>query len=61
MILGIIFILAGVLIAIYPPLLSLIVASVLMLMGLGFVSFSYRYKKMRRHLEDPFIDFFMKF
>jgi len=61
MILGIIFIIAGILIALYPPLLSIIVASVLILIGIGFISFSYRFKKAQRRFDDPFLDFFFRF
>jgi len=61
MILGIVFICAGVLIAVYPPLLSIIVASVLILIGIGVTSFSYRLKKTQRRSDDPFLDFFFRF
>ncbi|MDI6615148.1 MAG: hypothetical protein QME27_00420 [Syntrophaceae bacterium] len=61
MILGIVFICAGVLIAVYPPLLSIIVASVLILIGIGITSFSYRLKKTQRRSDDPFLDFFFRF
>jgi len=60
MFLGIILILCGILIAIYPPLLSLIVAVILMSAGIFVFMVSYRYKKMARHFDNPFIDFFMK-
>lgn len=61
MILGFVFICAGVLIAVYPPLLSIIVASVLILIGIGITSFSYRLKKTQRRSDDPFLDFFFRF
>jgi len=61
MFLGIIFILAGILIAIYPQLLSIIVASGLIIIGIGLLSISYRYKKMSKHFENPWMDFFIRF
>ncbi len=61
MILGICLIIAGVLIAMYPPLLSIIVATILIMIGIAFTSVSYRYKKMRKHFENPFMDFFIRF
>ena len=61
MFLGIIFILAGILIAIYPQLLSIIVASGLIIIGIGLLSISYRYKKMSKHFENPWVDFFIRF
>ena len=57
---GTILILAGLLIAIYPPLLSIIVAMVLVLAGIFVFTVSYRYKKMAKKSDDPFIDFFMR-
>lgn len=61
MVAGLIFILAGILIAIYPPLLSIIVACILALIGIGLLSISYRYKKMSKHFENPWLDFFIRF
>ena len=60
MIFGIILIICGILIALYPPLLSLVVAVLLVSAGALLVIMSYRYKKMARRFEDPFLDFFMK-
>ena len=61
MFIGALFILAGIMIALNPPLLSFIVASMLILVGLGLVSASYHYKKMAKQFEDPFMDFFIRF
>ncbi len=61
MLLGIIFILAGILIAIYPPLLSFVVAGVLTFIGITLISISYHYKKFSKHIDNPFIDFFIRF
>ena len=61
MFVGAIFILAGILIALNPPLLSFIVAMMLILLGIGFVSMSYHYKKISKQFEDPFMDFFIRF
>jgi len=61
MLLGIIFILSGILIAIYPPLLSLVVAMVLIIVGVGLISISYHYKKMSKRIDNPFVDFFIRF
>ncbi len=58
MVLGIILIIAGILIAVYPPLLSLIVASVLIFAGIFLVYVGYYYRKISRKFGDPFMDFF---
>ncbi|HDN86465.1 MAG: hypothetical protein DRP68_02440 [Candidatus Omnitrophota bacterium] len=60
MVLGIILILAGIVIAIYPPLLSLIVALILIFTGIIFIYLSFYYKKISKKFEDPFIDFFFR-
>lgn len=60
MVVGIILILCGILIAVYPPLLSLIVAGLLMSIGTILAVMSYRYKKMSKSFNDPFMDFFIK-
>ena len=61
MIIGLIFILAGVLIALYPPLLSIIVASILIIIGVHILLISYYYKKIAKHFDNPFMDFFVRF
>ena len=59
MIAGAILILAGILIAIYPPLLALIIASIMIFAGIFFIYLSYYYRKMSRKFDDPFINFFL--
>ena len=61
MILGVILIGSGLLIAVYPPLLSFIVASILIFSGIFFVYLGRRYRKVSRRFEDPFMDFFFRF
>lgn len=60
MIVGIILILAGILIAVYPELLSLIVASILILIGIFSVSIGYHARKVSKKFGDPFVDFFFR-
>ena len=61
MLLGAILLLSGILIAIYPPLLSLIVAAILVFVGISLIAISYHYKKLSKHIDNPFVDFFMRF
>jgi Flp pilus assembly protein TadB len=61
MIVGICLIIAGLLIAFYPPLLSIIVAVLLIFIGSMLTLISYRFKKMNKHFSDPFADFFLRF
>ncbi len=58
---GICLIIAGILIALYPPLLSIIVAGLLIFIGTTLTLISYRFKKMHKHASDPFTDFFIRF
>jgi uncharacterized membrane protein HdeD (DUF308 family) len=58
---GILLIVAGILIALYPPLLSLIVASLLILVGIGVITIAHYNKKLRKHYDNPAVDFFFRF
>ncbi|MGD9014818.1 MAG: hypothetical protein PVI33_02185 [Candidatus Omnitrophota bacterium] len=61
MLLGVMILMAGILIAIYPPLLSLVVAAILIFVGISLILISYHYKKISKHIDNPFIDFFIRF
>lgn len=61
MIVGICLIIAGIMIALHPPLLSIIVAGLLIFIGTVLVVISYRFKKMNKHFSHPFADFFIRF
>jgi Flp pilus assembly protein TadB len=61
MLVGVILIICGILIAIFPQLLSFIVAFILIFAGLFFFSLGYHYKKISRTFDNPFIDFFFRF
>jgi Flp pilus assembly protein TadB len=61
MITGILLIVCGMMIVLYPPLLSIVVGALIISAGSILCVISYRYKKMSRRIEDPFLDFFVKF
>ena len=61
MVFGIALIFAGILIAIYPQLLALIAASVLIFAGVVFLFLSYSYKKIARQSDDPVTNFFIRY
>jgi drug/metabolite transporter (DMT)-like permease len=61
MIAGIVLIFAGILLVVYPPLLSLIVAIVLMLTGVTVISIAYQERKLKRHYRNPVIEFFVRY
>ena len=58
MIAGIILILAGVLLVVYPPLLSIIVASFLILGGVMVISIAHQNRRLQRHFDNRTIDIF---
>ncbi len=60
MVLGIMFILAGIMIAVYPQLLSLIVASILIFMGIFFILINRRLRGSPRKPDDSFFNFFLR-
>lgn len=61
MIAGIILIIAGILIAVYPPLLSLIVAFLFILVGVVVVTAAWHYRRSNRHSDNPVVDVIFKF
>ena len=61
MITGIIFIIVGILIVAFPQLLSIIVATLLIMIGATIASVSYHFKKINKEFGNPFMDFFIKF
>ncbi|MDD4012912.1 MAG: hypothetical protein PHW14_01800 [Candidatus Omnitrophica bacterium] len=61
MILGVLLIICGVMIALFPPLLSLIAAVVLIMSGIFVLTLARSYRKASRRFNDPFIDVLMKF
>lgn len=56
---GIMLIICGLLIAAYPPLLSIIVATLLIMAGIIVLMFWHRVKRTSRKFDDPFMSFFM--
>jgi uncharacterized membrane protein HdeD (DUF308 family) len=61
MIAGIVLIVAGLLIALYPPLLSLIVATLLIVLGIAVIGIARSYRRSARHHDNPVIDLFFRF
>ena len=61
MIFGLGLILAGILILVFPQLLSFIVALFLIFLGTIMVSLTIHYRRTARRIEDPFWEFFFRF
>ena len=57
----IILIVAGLLIALYPPLLSLIVATVLILFGVLVLMSAYYHRKLQRQGDNPIIELILRY
>ncbi len=60
MIVGIIFILGGILIFIYPAILAYIISFILIFIGVWLIYLSYYYRRAAKKFNDPFIDFFFR-
>jgi uncharacterized membrane protein HdeD (DUF308 family) len=60
MIAGVTLILAGVLLVVYPPLLSIIVAAFLILSGVMAISIARHNRRLERHFDNPTIDIFFR-
>ena len=58
MIAGVILIIAGLLLVLYPPLLSIIVATLLVIAGVLVMTISHYERKLHRHHPNPTVEFF---
>jgi uncharacterized membrane protein HdeD (DUF308 family) len=61
MVAGLVLIIAGFLIAVYPPLLSIIVAALLIFLGATTMVAAYFDRKLSRRHENPVIELFLRF
>jgi len=61
MLTGIVLLLAGILIALYPPLLSIIVASVLIALGLLLAVSAWYHRRRRRGGDNPIIELILRY
>ncbi len=61
MVAGIVLIVAGLLIAIHPPLLAWIVALVLVAVGALVLSSAYYHRKYARHADNPVIELIFRY
>jgi cytochrome c biogenesis protein CcdA len=57
---GIIFIIAGVLLVLYPPLLSIIVATLLIFTGVSIIAIVRSERKLQRDYRNPAVEFFFR-
>ena len=57
---GIVFIIAGVLLVVYPPLLSIIVATLLIFTGVLIIAIVRNERKLQRHYRNPTVEFFFR-
>lgn len=58
---GVFLIVAGTLIVLYPPLLSIIVAVLLIALGTIMAVIGYHNRRLRRHYDNPVIELFLRF
>ncbi len=61
MIAGIVLIAAGILLLIFPPLLSIIVAVFLIFSGAMALSIAHYNRKYQRHFDNPTVEFFFRY
>ena len=61
MITGLFFVGFGVLIVLYPQLLSLMVAGLLILFGLGMMAASWQFRRMQKRSGSPFINWIIRY
>ena len=61
MITGLIFVLLGVMILIYPQVLIAMIAGVFILLGVGIMAVSWQFRRLRRHSVSPFVNWIVRF
>jgi len=61
MVAGLVLIIAGLLIAVYPPLLSIIVAALLIFLGVTMMVAAHFDRRLSRRHENPVIELFLRF
>lgn len=61
MVTGIVFIIAGILLVLYPPLLSIVVALFLIFLGVMVISVARYNRRYQRHFDNPTIEFFFRY
>lgn len=61
MLTGIALIVAGILIAVYPPLLAIIVAAFMIFIGAMVIAIARYNRKHQRHFENPTVEFFFRY
>ena len=61
MVTGIVLILAGILMVLYPPLLAIIVATFLIVAGVLVISVARYNRKYQRHFDNPTVEFFFRY
>lgn len=57
---GIFLIIAGILLVLYPPLLAIIVATVLIMAGASLVAVAWYERKLERHYGNPTVEFIIR-
>ncbi|MEZ5542689.1 MAG: hypothetical protein R3F42_11665 [Pseudomonadota bacterium] len=57
---GIFLIAAGILLVLFPPLLAIIVATVLISAGAALVAIAWQERRLGRHYRNPTIEFFFR-
>ena len=60
MITGVLFVLFGLAIWVYPQILVAMVSSVFVLFGLGIMATSWQFRKLKRHSASPFINWIVR-
>ena len=58
---GLFFVVAGVIILLYPQILILMISGILIISGLGIMITARQFKRWRRQSQSPFVNFITRF
>ncbi|MBI4341643.1 MAG: hypothetical protein HY598_05115 [Candidatus Omnitrophica bacterium] len=61
MITGLAFVLIGILIAIYPQILVMMISGMLILFGAGIMLTSWQFRRLRRHSDSRFVNWIIRY
>ena len=60
MLTGLVFVIIGILVLLYPQILVVMVSGVLILFGLGMMAAAWQFRRLKRHSESRFINWIVR-
>lgn len=58
---GLGFVIAGLVVVLFPQVLILMISGLLMMIGFGIMAMSWQFRRLRRHSESPFVNWIVRY